>query len=142
MNNTSKLLNELHKASRAAIVGIDNLKKEINNGDFVELVQKQNQYYEQFSKRIKKMAVNFEFEPDDINMFMKAGSFMESKFKTMMDNSDSKVAEILINGTKMGIENMNELIHKFEDANGNILELAKEFKENLEIFLDSLKEFV
>lgn len=142
MDKTKELLNELHKATKAAIVGIDNLKAEINNGDFVELVQKQNQYYEAFSKRIKKMAVNFEFEPDDINIFMKAGSFMQSKFKTMMDSSDEKVAEILINGTKMGIQNMNELIHEYEDANGNILALAKEFKENLEKFLTSLKEFV
>lgn len=141
MNSTAELLNELHKATKAAIVGIDNLKAEINNADFVELLQKQNQYYESFSKRVKKMAVNFEFEPDDINIFMKAGSFMESKIKTMMDNSDEKVAKILINGTKMGIQNMNELIHEHEDANGNILDMAKEFKENLEAFLSSLKEF-
>lgn len=142
MNRTAELLNELHKACQAGIVGIDNLKAEIKDKDLVILIKKQNLYYEKYLKRIKKMAVNFEFEPSDINMFMKAGSFMESKMQTMFDKSNEKIAEIMINGTKMGIQKMNELIHEYEDTNPNILNLAKEFKDNLEMFVTSLKDFI
>lgn len=142
MEQTKKLINELHKAANAAIVGIDNIKNEIETEKLKSLIKKQNKYYEEFIKDIKKIAVNYEIEPDDISIFMKANSFMVSKMETMMDGSDKKIAEIMINGTKMGINQMDELIHEFEDANPQLLSYAKKFKENLEEFLNSLREFV
>ena len=142
MNQTDKLINELHKACRAAIVGIDNLKTNINSEKLQTLIKKQNEFYEKFLSDIKKTAINYEIDPDDISVFMKANSFLMSKMETMIDGSDEKIAEIMINGTKMGIKQMDEIIHEFEDADEEILNYAKKFKESLEEFLNSLREFV
>ena len=142
MNQTDKLINELHKACRAAIVGIDNLKTDINSEKLQTLIKKQNEFYEKFLSDIKKTAINYEIDPDDISVFMKANSFLMSKMETMIDGSDEKIAEIMINGTKMGIKQMDEIIHEFEDADEEILNYAKKFKESLEEFLNSLREFV
>ena len=141
MEKCSNFLNELHKACNAAIVGIDNIKTEIKNKDLIALIEKQNNYYESYIKDLKKMAVDYDFTPDDVSCFMKANSFISSKIETMIDNSDSKVAEIMINGTKMGMKQMDELIHEFEDCDEKLLNYAKSFKEKLENFLSSLKEF-
>lgn len=141
MEKCSNFLNELHKACNAAIVGIDNIKTEVKNKDLIALIEKQNNYYESYIKDLKKMAVDYDFSPDDVSCFMKANSFISSKIETMIDNSDSKVAEIMINGTKMGIKQMDELIHEFEDCDEKLLNYAKSFKEKLENFLSSLKEF-
>ena len=141
MEKCSNFLNELHKACNAAIVGIDNIKTEVKNKDLIALIEKQNNYYESYIKDLKKMAVDYDFTPDDVSCFMKANSFISSKIETMIDNSDSKVAEIMINGTKMGIKQMDELIHEFEDCDEKLLNYAKSFKEKLENFLSSLKEF-
>ena len=141
MEKCSNFLNELHKACNAAIVGIDNIKTEIKNKDLIALIEKQNNYYESYIKDLKKMAVDYDFTPDDVSCFMKANGFISSKIETMIDNSDSKVAEIMINGTKMGIKQMDELIHEFEDCDEKLLNYAKSFKEKLENFLSSLKEF-
>lgn len=142
MEKSSKLLNELHKACRAAIVGIDNIKNEVNNKELLGLIEKQNNYYESYIKDLKKMAVDYDFTPDDVSCFMKANSFMVSKMETMMDDSDNKIAEIMINGTKMGINQMDELIHEYEDCDQKLIDYAKSFKEKLENFLNSLRDFV
>ena len=142
MEKCSNFLNELHKACNAAIVGIDNIKNEVKNKDLINLIEKQNNYYESYIKDLKKMAVDYDFTPDDVSCFMKANSFISSKIETMIDNSDAKIAEIMINGTKMGINQMDELIHEFEDCDEKLLNYAKSFKEKLENFLTSLKEFV
>ena len=106
MENT-KLIDELYKASKAGIVGIDNIKDEVEDKGLLDLIQKQNNYYEKFAKDMQKIAVDYDYQPKDINIFMKAGSFMESKMKTMMDDSSHTIAELMINGTKMGINQMN-----------------------------------
>lgn len=142
MGKNQDFLNELHKAGKAAIVGIDNIKNEIENNKLLDLIKKQNDYYEKFIKDLKKLAVDYDFEPDDISVFMKANSFIVSKMETMMNNSDKKSAEIMINGTKMGIKQMNELINEFEDCDKKLIDYAKSFKEKLENFLNSLKDFV
>ena len=141
MEKCSNFLNELHKACNAAIVGIDNIKTEVKNKDLIALIEKQNNYYESYIKDLKKMAVDYDFTPDNVSCFMKANSFISPKIETMIDNSDAKVAEIMINGTKMGIKQMDELIHEFEDCDEKLLNYAKSFKEKLENFLSSLKEF-
>lgn len=142
MNQTTKLINELHKSCRAAIVGIDNIKNEIQNENLKNLIKKQNSYYENFSKKIKKIAVDYEFTPDDINIFMKANSFIVSKMTTIANDPNHQIVETMINGTKMGIKQMDDIICEYEDADEKILKLAKEFKEGLEEFLNSLREFI
>lgn len=137
----TNLLNELHKAAKAGIVGIDNIKEDIQDKGLLDLVSKQNDYYEKFAKDMKKIAVDYDFEPDDINIFMKAGSFMESKMKTMVNDSNHTIAELMINGTRMGIKQMDELIHEYEDCDEKLLNYAKKFKSKLEAFLNSLHEF-
>ena len=141
MENT-KLIDELYKASKAGIVGIDNIKDEVEDKCLIDLIQKQNNYYEKFAKDMQKIAVDYDYQPTDINIFMKAGSFMESKMKTMMDDSSHTIAELMINGTKMGINQMNELIHEYEDCDKKLINYAKEFKSKLEAFLNSLHDFV
>lgn len=141
MENT-KLIDELYKASKAGIVGIDNIKDEVEDKGLLDLIQKQNNYYEKFAKDMQKIAIDYDYQPKDINIFMKVGSFMESKMKTMMDDSNHTIAELMINGTKMGINQMNELIHEYEDCDKKLINYAKEFKSKLEAFLNSLHDFV
>ena len=141
MENT-KLIDELYKASKAGIVGIDNIKDEVEDKGLLDLIQKQNNYYEKFAKDMQKIAIDYDYQPKDINIFMKAGSFMESKMKTMMDDSSHTIAELMINGTKMGINQLNELIHEYEDCDEKLINYAKEFKSKLEAFLNSLHDFV
>ena len=57
MEKCSNFLNELHKACNAAIVGIDNIKTEVKNKDLIDLIEKQNNYYESYIKDLKKMPV-------------------------------------------------------------------------------------
>ena len=142
MSKNQDFLNELHKAGKAAIVGIDNIKNEIKNNSLLNLIKKQNDYYEKYIKDLKKLAVDYDFTPDDISIFMKANSFVASKVETMICKSDEKVTEIMINGTKMGIKQMNELINEFEDCDEKLIDYAKSFKEKLENFLKSLQDLV
>ena len=60
MEKCSNFLNELHKACNAAIVGIDNIKTEVKNKDLIDLIEKQNNYYESYIKDLKKMAIDYE----------------------------------------------------------------------------------
>ena len=61
--------------------------------------------------------------------------------KTMMDNSTSKIAELLLQGTNMGIiEGRKLLNHK--DTNKEVEKLVKEFVDAQEEAVEKLKQFL
>jgi len=63
------------------------------------------------------------------------------EMKTMMDNSTSKIAELLLQGTNMGIiEGRKLLNHK--DTNKEVEKLVKEFVDAQEEAVEKLKQFL
>ena len=61
----------------------------------------------------------------------------------MKDNSDSKIADILIRGFTMGNIDIDRQIEKFkDDADKSILKLAKELKRFGEINIELLQPYL
>ena len=61
----------------------------------------------------------------------------------MKDNSDSKMADMLIQGFTMGVINVTKRIDTFDkDADKFILKLAKEFKKFQEENIEMLKKYL
>ena len=137
---TQEVLNEIYLGARAGTYGIDNIKNDVKP-DLKELILKQNKLYEEITKDCQKFADTNGFELKDLNMFMKAGSFMQSKMETMFDSSNSNISELMFNGTNMGILNITRIINSGID-NEELLAIAKKFLGHMEDFINSIKDFL
>ncbi len=61
--------------------------------------------------------------------------------KTLMDNSSSKIAELLLQGTNMGIiEGRKLLNHK--ETDGKVHKLVQEYVDMQEEMIEKLKQFL
>ena len=134
------ILNELYLGARAGTYGIDNIKKEVKP-DLKELILKQNKLYEEITHRCEDFAKQHNLKLKDINMFMKAGSFMQSKIEAMCDSSNSNLSELMFNGTNMGILNVTKLINS-KIENPELLSIATDFLSHMEDFINSIKKFL
>ena len=71
------------------------------------------------------------------------GSFMGIKMEMMKDNSDSRVADMIIKGLNMGVIDLGKKIEDFKDkADKNTLSLAKRMKEMQAKEIEALKKFL
>lgn len=87
------------------------------------------------------MAEN-DIKPKDIGVFKKAMLWGSIKMKTMVNNSKNQVADMMINGTVMGIneltamknegENLDEQVLKYVEK---LLALEEEYEQRLKKFL-------
>ena len=102
--NEKNVLDELNKGAcmgKDAIhfildkVKDDNLKNELNNQyeKYSEISNKINEIYPEYSEK----------DPHKTNAMNKAMTWYGIEMKTLMDNSTSKIAELLLQGTNMGI---------------------------------------
>ena len=142
MENEINVLDELSKGAcmgRDAIhfildkVEDENLKKELNN--------QYNKYKEIFEKISKIYPEYSEDEPHKTNAMNKMMTWYGIEMKTLMDKSTSKIAELLLQGTNMGIiEGRKLLNHK--DTNEEINSLVQEYVDMQEQAVEKLKKFL
>ena len=137
---TNDILNEIYLGARAGTYGIDNIL-ESTKPDLKELILKQNKLYEEITSRCQEYARRRNLKLKDINMFMKAGSFMQSKMETMCDSSNSNLSELMFNGTNMGILNITKLINQGID-DPELLDISETFLRHMEDFINSIKKFL
>ena len=141
-NYTKELADRTYENVRMASYAIDCIIEKIENPKLVELLRKQNKFYLEMVTRIEGFAKENNFELKDISPILKGMSYISIKMKTFANNDSPKLAEMLIQGTTMGVTDTLKAITEFENAGEEICTLAKDVVSHEEEFVDSLKTFL
>ena len=145
MNEEKKeidVLDELNKGAgmgRDAIhfildkVEDDNLKKELNNqyNKYKDITDKIGKLYPEYSSK----------EPHETNAMNKMMTWYGIEMKTLFDKSTSKIAELLLQGTNMGIIEGRKLLNN-NDTTEEIHSLVQEYVDMQEDAVEKLKSFL
>lgn len=142
MNEDIELLNYIYQNSKMGVVGIDNIKANIKNKELLKIIkEQQNDYYKICTKAIKMLSLT-NSERKNITGIAKLMTYMDSQIKMMMDNSDSTIAKMMIEGSNMGIIAITEKLNNYKGTDKKIIKLAKELLKIEEINLEKLKVFL
>lgn len=142
-NNEINVMDELNKGCSMGMDAIYYVLDKVEDKEFKNLLQKQYEQYENLSKRIKELFPEYDDErkPKETNLMNKAMTWYGVNMKTLTDQSNSKIAELLMQGTNMGIVEGRKLLnHKKEDE--CVHELVNEYVEMQERAVERLKEFL
>lgn len=145
MNEEQIEVNVLDELNKGACMGKDaihyildkvkdeSLKEELNN---------QYDKYKSISDKICELYPEYsEGEPHETNAMNKAMTWYSVEMKTLMDDSTSKIAELLLQGTNMGIiEGRKLLNHK--DTDEEVNKLIQEYVDMQEAAVEKLKRFL
>ena len=141
-NTTNELTNRVYENVRMASYAIDCIIEKIKNKKLAELLRKQNKYYLEMVEKTETFAKSMSLELKDINPILKGMSFISIKTKTLMNNDSPKLAEMLIQGTTMGVTDTLKALSEFNSKNEEITSLANDVVSHEEKFINSLKEFL
>ena len=138
----TKLIDEAYKNVRMASFAIDSIITKIEDKNLEELLRKQNTFYLNTTKKIEKLSESFKHKPTDINIFLKGSSFASIKMKTFINNDTSKIAQMLIDGTTMGITEMIKSQKEYPCTNEDLKKITNNVVGSEEKFVESLKDFL
>ena len=141
-DNNVKVLDELHKG---CCMGIDALKyilDKVDNKEFKDLLNKQYESYEKLEDKIDDIYSEYSNEsPDETTTMNKMMTWYGIQMSTMKDSTTSKLAELLVQGTDMGIiEGRKLLNHK--DMDKKIEKLVNKYINMQEKYIEDLKKFL
>ncbi|MBQ1269332.1 MAG: hypothetical protein IIY09_02505 [Clostridia bacterium] len=144
MENVNKdSLHNLYKNVHMALESISYVMKEADDVKMKEELAHQYEGYEAYAGKLAKEMLSRGEEPKEPNVFKKAMLWGSIKMNTLTDGSKSHIADMLIQGTTMGLtEVMTLLSESGKIMDETIRHLAEELRDMESSFLERLKSYL
>ena len=144
MKKKEEKINVLDELNKGACMGVDAIKfvlDKVEDKELHRILEKQYDNYNDISKKIHKLYPDCDKEPHETSTMNKVMTWYGIEMKTMTDNSTSKIAELLLQGTNMGIIEGRKLLNN-KDIDEEVNALIDEYVTMQEDMVEKLKEFL
>lgn len=146
-NNTERkqseeLLAEIYRNCQLALESISDVLPETADEELKAEIARQHEEYEKISGKAAVLAKDKGLELKEPNPLKKAMMWGSIKMNTLTDNSRAHVADMMIQGTVMGITSLKTSLGELIQNDDEIASLAKELISAEEQFEQRLKTFL
>lgn len=137
------ILNELNKGCSMGMDAIRNILDKVDDKKLKKVLEKEFDKYKDIHHRIITKYEDYSRDkPTEINTMNKVMTSMMTEMKLIKDNSNSKIAEILMQGTNMGIIEGKKLLNNKEKIDKEVLKILKDFIDMQEESVEIYKEYL
>lgn len=142
MDTNTEFLNYIYQNSHMGIDTIKQLLEIVEDKQFSDTLQLQLKEYENINNIAKKKLNDLGHQEKDIGNMQKIGAYMSISIKTLMDKSPAHIAEMLIEGSTMGIVDATKHINEYDKANKDIIDIANQLLKTEQNNVEQLKKFL
>ena len=141
MSADAEMLNFIYQNSQMGVETLNQLIPMIDNEAFKKRIEAQLKEYEQIHEEAKKLLNRHGYDEKGIGALEKIMAYLMIDRKTLMDKSSSHIAEMLIQGSNMGIIDAVKRINQYEkEAEKEVTALMKRLLKFEENNVERLKE--
>lgn len=137
-----ELLNHIHQNADMGRDSINNLIRMTNDMAFAQTLVDQLNEYQSACDRSEQLLCKRNAQPKPAKPMAKMMAHVSSDLKTMADNSPSRLAELMIKGSTMGITNLTRQIKEYNGADKEVMSLAKKQLDIEEKNIEEMKRFL
>ena len=137
-----EILAEIYRNCQLALTSIADILPAIEDEKIKAEILRQHEEYEKISAKAAVIAKNKGLELKEPNPLKKAMMWGSIKMNTLTDNSTPHIAEMMIQGTVMGISALRSSAGEMENGNEQIVALLDEMIKTEEEFEKRWKEFL
>ena len=131
-NQNLNILDEVNKGATMGMDAISYVSEKVQDKDFKHVLDVEYNKYEKISERVNNLYSNYTSkDPHETNTMTKMMTWYGIQMKTMTDSTTSKLSELLMQGTNMGIIEGRRLIN----ANDNSSNISSDVKNILNDFV-------
>ncbi len=142
MKEDINALDEIHKGACMGIDALSFVLEKVEDETFKMVLEKDYNDYKKIAKRIEKIYKNYDDDkPHETGAMNKAMTWETVEMKTMNDNSNSKLAELLLQGMNMGIIEGRKILNK-KNLNEEVENIVSEYVTMQEKSVETLKQYL
>lgn len=141
--NNLKILKEIHKATKMGMDSISFVAEKLDDNKLKDNLSFQYTQYGQVMDRVNKLYGNYGEIPEDKNVMNTIMGWTGVQMNTLSDKSPSHIAEMMIEGTTMGIIEGRKLMNnEATQASKDVRDLLNNFVTFQENNVEQLKKFL
>ncbi len=143
-NQNLNVLDEVNKGATMGMDAINFVLDKVEDSSFRKVLDGEYNKYRDISNRVNDVYSNYntEKEPHETNAMTKMMTWYGVQMKTMNDHSNSKLSELLIQGTNMGIIEGRKLLNNNENLPKDIDTILNDFVVMQEDSVETLKKYL
>ena len=143
IKKSEEVLAEIHRNCQLALQSISDILPETADGELREELLRQHEEYERIGGQAATLARDKNIELKNPGPIKKAMMWTSIKMSTMTDDSRAHIAEMMVQGTVMGITALKSSLSEMSgEADEEIKALAKELLQSEEKFEKKWKSLI
>jgi len=142
-NQNLNILDEVNKGATMGMDAISFVSEKVHDNEFKEVLDVEYNKYKEISNRVNELYDNYsEKEPHETNAMNKMMTWYGIQMKTMKDHTTSKLSELLMQGTNMGIIEGRRLLNQNNEADHDVKNILNDFVVMQEDSVETLKKYL
>lgn len=142
-NQNLNILDEVNKGATMGINAISYIFPKVQDSDFKKVLNVEKNKYEKISERVNDLYANYsQKDPHETNTMEKIMTWYGIQMNTIKDNSTSKLSELLMQGTNMGIIEGRRLINHNSNVGQDVKNILNDFVVMQEDSVETLKKYL
>ncbi len=142
IKHTSELLAEIYRNTHYALQSISDILPETEDEELREELKRMHDGYEKISGKAAMFGRENGVELKEPNPVKKAMMWGSIKMSTLKDNSRAHVAEMMTQGTVMGITSLTRSINENAEQDERVKDLAEELLHLEQDYEKKLKNYL
>ena len=142
MNGNTEMLNFIYQNSEMGVNTLGQIVELVKEPGFKRQLTSQLAEYEKINTEAKEMLNKHGCEEKGINSFDKIKTYLMINIQTLTDKSASHISEMLIIGSNMGVIDAVKNIHKYLEAEKDIVKLMQRLLKFEQENIKQLTEFL
>lgn len=142
-NQNLNILDEVNKGATMGMDAISYVSEKVVDNDFKNVLDTEYNKYKDISNRVNNLYDNYSNkEPHETNAMNKMMTWYGIQMKTMADDSTSKLSELLMQGTNMGIIEGRRLLNQNQNIEPDVKNILNDFVVMQEDSVETLKKYL
>ena len=138
-----KVLNEVNKGTTMGMDAISYVSDKVGDERFKKVLDVEYGKYKKIAEKVDNIYSQYSLkEPQETNMMNKMMTWYGVQMNTMTDKSNSKISELLLQGTNMGIIEGRRLLNHNTRIDKDIKNVLNDFVVMQEDSIETLKKFL
>ncbi len=136
------LLEKTYQNASIGITAIEEVMDKAENKDLIRDLNKQLKDYQEIAGKAREQLLKNGAGAKEKPLYERAMMRGNIKMNTWMDPTDSRIAEMVMKGSTMGMTQMTKLLHDKTDADGTSVQIVKDFIHKEENNIETMKGYL
>lgn len=136
------LLEKTYQNAKIGITAIEEVIDKASNTDLIRDLNSQMKDYSEIANKAREELLKNGAGVKEKPIYDRAMMKGNIKMNLWMEPTDSRIADMVIKGSTMGMTQMSKLINDKGDADGTSVQIAKEFVKKEEANIQTMKAYL